>query len=106
MTEREAIQALIEQAYEARKTGNVERIIDLFHPDGKFELAGSKEFEGARWLVTAAEIAIPAPSSRYVQPSAEVDSVSPLLGSAHAHIPGSQNTLLPRVSAGGFEDPF
>ena len=43
MADREAIKALIERAYEARRTGDIERTIAAFHPDGKFELAGSKE---------------------------------------------------------------
>ena len=45
--DREAIKALIEQAYEARRTGDIDRILAVFHPDGKFELAGSKEVTAA-----------------------------------------------------------
>jgi ketosteroid isomerase-like protein len=41
--DRAAIEALIERAYEARKSEDVEGIISVFHPDGKFELAGSKD---------------------------------------------------------------
>jgi ketosteroid isomerase-like protein len=41
--DRAAIEALIERAYEARRTEDVEGIISVFHPEGKFELAGSKE---------------------------------------------------------------
>jgi uncharacterized protein (TIGR02246 family) len=47
MTDRETIQALINQGYDARKTGDVEGIMALFHPDGKFELAGSKTHTAA-----------------------------------------------------------
>ena len=47
MTDREAILALIEQAYEARKTGNIEGIMSHFHLDGKFELVGSKSHTAA-----------------------------------------------------------
>ena len=43
MPDRETIKALIERAYEARRTGDIEGIMAVFHPDGKFELAGSKE---------------------------------------------------------------
>ncbi len=42
MTNRETIQAVIEQGYAARKTGDIEGILAIFHPDAKFELAGSK----------------------------------------------------------------
>lgn len=44
---REAIKALIEKAYEARRTEDIEGIMAIFHPDGKFELAGSKEHTAA-----------------------------------------------------------
>ena len=42
MTEREAIKVLIERAYEARRTEDIEGIMAAFHPDGKFQLAGSE----------------------------------------------------------------
>jgi ketosteroid isomerase-like protein len=38
-----AIEDLIERAYEARRTEDIEGIVGVFHPDGKFELAGSKD---------------------------------------------------------------
>jgi ketosteroid isomerase-like protein len=41
--DREAIKALLERAYEARRAGDMEAILAVFHPDGKFELAGAKE---------------------------------------------------------------
>jgi len=41
--DREAIKALIERGYEARRTGDIDGIITVFHPEGKFALAGSKE---------------------------------------------------------------
>jgi ketosteroid isomerase-like protein len=41
--DREEITKVIEQAYEARRTEDMEGILRLFHPDGKFELAGSKD---------------------------------------------------------------
>lgn len=40
--DREAIKALIDQAYEYRRTKHIEGIMSLFHPDARFELAGSK----------------------------------------------------------------
>ncbi len=43
MTERATIQALIEQGYAARKKGDVEAILALFHPDGRFQLVGSPQ---------------------------------------------------------------
>jgi ketosteroid isomerase-like protein len=43
MTDRETIKALIEQAYEARRTEDLEGIIAVFHPEARFELAGSKQ---------------------------------------------------------------
>jgi ketosteroid isomerase-like protein len=45
--DREAINTLIERAYEARRTEDIEAILTLFHPDSKFELAGSKEITAA-----------------------------------------------------------
>jgi ketosteroid isomerase-like protein len=42
MTDRQTIQALIEQGYAARRTGDIEGVLAIFHPDAKFELAGSK----------------------------------------------------------------
>jgi ketosteroid isomerase-like protein len=47
MTDRKAIQALIDQGYHARKTGDVEAIIAIFHPAGRFELSGSKTLTAA-----------------------------------------------------------
>jgi len=41
--DRDAIMGLIDRAYEARRTEDIEGIIAAFHPDGKFELAGSKD---------------------------------------------------------------
>jgi ketosteroid isomerase-like protein len=41
--DREAIKTLIERAYEARRTDDIETILTLFHPDSKFAIAGSKE---------------------------------------------------------------
>jgi uncharacterized protein (TIGR02246 family) len=43
VTDREAIKALIDRAYEARRTEDLEGILALFHPDARFELAGSKQ---------------------------------------------------------------
>jgi ketosteroid isomerase-like protein len=43
VTNRDAIKTLIERIYEVRRTGDIEGAIAAFHPDGKFELAGSKE---------------------------------------------------------------
>lgn len=42
MTNRETIQAVIDQVYAARRTGDIDSIMAIFHPDAKFELAGSK----------------------------------------------------------------
>jgi len=42
MTDRETIRTLISQGYDARSRGDIEGILALFHPDAKFELAGSK----------------------------------------------------------------
>ncbi len=47
MTNRETIRALIELAYEARRTGDIEAIMAVFHPDRKFQLAGSKTLTAA-----------------------------------------------------------
>lgn len=41
--DREATKALIERIYEARRTGDIETIIAVFDPNGRFQLAGSKE---------------------------------------------------------------
>jgi uncharacterized protein (TIGR02246 family) len=41
--DREAIKALLERAYEARRTEDIEGIIAVFDPDAKFTLVGSKE---------------------------------------------------------------
>ncbi len=43
MTDRATIAALIEQGYSARQNGDVERILSLFHPKGRFQLAGSSQ---------------------------------------------------------------
>jgi ketosteroid isomerase-like protein len=43
MMDRGAIEALIGQAYAARKEGDIEGLMSAFHPDAVFELAGSKE---------------------------------------------------------------
>jgi uncharacterized protein (TIGR02246 family) len=40
--DREAVKALIEKAYEARRTEDMEGMIAVFHQDGKFQLAGSQ----------------------------------------------------------------
>ncbi|MEH2480735.1 hypothetical protein V1282_004092 [Nitrobacteraceae bacterium AZCC 2146] len=42
MTDRKAIEALIEESYNARKKGNVEDLMSAFHPEAVFELVGSK----------------------------------------------------------------
>jgi ketosteroid isomerase-like protein len=42
MTDRETIEALIDQSYAARKEGDIEGLMSAFHPDAEFELAGSK----------------------------------------------------------------
>ncbi len=41
--ERQAVKALIEHAYEARRMEDIEGLMGVFHPNGKFVLAGSKE---------------------------------------------------------------
>jgi uncharacterized protein (TIGR02246 family) len=41
--DREEIKALVEKAYEARRTEDIEGMIAVFHQDGKFQLAGSQE---------------------------------------------------------------
>lgn len=43
MMERAAIETLLERAYEARRTGDLEGTISVFHPDAQLTLAGSKE---------------------------------------------------------------
>jgi uncharacterized protein (TIGR02246 family) len=40
--DREEIKALIEKAYEARRTEDMDAMIAVFHQDGKFQLAGSQ----------------------------------------------------------------
>jgi ketosteroid isomerase-like protein len=42
MTDRQAIEALIHQAYKAREKGDIEELIAAFHPEAVFELVGSK----------------------------------------------------------------
>jgi ketosteroid isomerase-like protein len=42
MTDRKAIEALIEESYNARKKGNIEDLMSAFHPEAVFELVGSK----------------------------------------------------------------
>jgi len=44
MTDRATLQALIEQGYAARQKGDVEAILALFHPDGRFHLMGAAQF--------------------------------------------------------------
>jgi hypothetical protein len=39
--DREAVKALIEQAYEARRTEDIDGLMGVFHPGGRFVLAGS-----------------------------------------------------------------
>lgn len=41
MTDRKAIEALIEKGYHARSKGDVEGLMSAFHPEAVFELAGS-----------------------------------------------------------------
>jgi ketosteroid isomerase-like protein len=43
MTDREAIKAMIGRTYEARRTNDLEGLLALFHPEARFELAGSKQ---------------------------------------------------------------
>jgi ketosteroid isomerase-like protein len=43
MTDRQAIRALIDRAYEARANEDIEAVMELFHPNGKFEIAGSNK---------------------------------------------------------------
>jgi ketosteroid isomerase-like protein len=43
MTDRQAIRALIDRAYEARAREDIEAVMALFHPNGKFEIAGSNK---------------------------------------------------------------
>jgi ketosteroid isomerase-like protein len=52
MTDRKAIQNLIEKAYEARRVGDVEGIVSIFHPNGVFQLAGSKTTTQAVGITT------------------------------------------------------
>lgn len=47
VADREIIRALIEQTYEARRIGDIEATVAAFHPDGKFELVGSKALTAA-----------------------------------------------------------
>lgn len=42
MTTRATIAKVIDQAYRARETGDIESIVAVFHPDARFELVGSK----------------------------------------------------------------
>jgi ketosteroid isomerase-like protein len=42
MMDRAAIEALINQAYAAREKGDVEGLMEAFHPNAVFELAGAK----------------------------------------------------------------
>jgi ketosteroid isomerase-like protein len=41
MTDRRTIEALVKQAYSARDKGEVDGLMEAFHPDGSFELAGA-----------------------------------------------------------------
>ena len=43
MTDREAMRKLIEQAYAARTSGDINGLMAGFHADGVFELAGDKK---------------------------------------------------------------
>ena len=43
MMDGQAIRALIDRAYEARPREDIEAVMTLFHPNGKFEIAGSKK---------------------------------------------------------------
>ncbi len=45
--DRDAILALLEQAYEARRTENIEAIMAILHPEAKFEIAGAREHTAA-----------------------------------------------------------
>jgi hypothetical protein len=47
VTDRTTIKALIEEAYEARRVEDIERIIAVFHPNAKLQIAGSKEITTA-----------------------------------------------------------
>jgi ketosteroid isomerase-like protein len=42
VTDREKIKSLIEQAYEARRTENIDLLMAAVHPDCKFEIVGAK----------------------------------------------------------------
>lgn len=47
MTDRGAIRVLIDRAYEARASEDIEAALALFHPNGKFEIVGAKELTKA-----------------------------------------------------------
>jgi ketosteroid isomerase-like protein len=40
--DRQTIQSLLDQAYEARRSGDIEGLLGTFHPEATFEIAGSK----------------------------------------------------------------
>jgi len=43
MTDRETMRKLVEQAYAQRASGNLEGVMDAFHPDAIFELVGDNK---------------------------------------------------------------
>jgi ketosteroid isomerase-like protein len=43
MAKRETLRRMIEEAYEARARGDVDKIMNAFHADGMFELVGDKK---------------------------------------------------------------
>jgi ketosteroid isomerase-like protein len=45
--DREAIRALIQQAYDKRGAGDIEATLAAFHPEGRLEIAGSKTLSSA-----------------------------------------------------------
>jgi ketosteroid isomerase-like protein len=47
MTDRNTIEALIHQIYEARRTGDIEAILAAFHPEGKLVITGEKTITAA-----------------------------------------------------------
>ena len=40
--DRQMVQALLDSTYEARRTEDIEAIIEAFHPEGAFEIDGSR----------------------------------------------------------------
>ena len=47
MTDRETIKSLIEQAYEARRRGDLEPLVAVFHPDASFTIVGDNKLTAA-----------------------------------------------------------